>query len=572
VTKTDGGVRPQPQALQFLLVALILLAMGAVIISISFTAARQRESVIESQEEALRLLAGTTSAEIDDIFDEISFTFSTLDTWILSHPAEDPRFSSELASYADAFRRSVGGLVDIRLISASGGLYYLPSASRTPLADVSDRPYFRVQLDPATRGLVIGDTFKSRLTGEWGIPVSYPLSSRGSGMAVILAVIDMAKLLDSFEDVRPSANGSVLLLKEDGIVLARTPFEDAYIGARLPLPGQLMTDRYGQNSGALVSPERGPDGVDRTFAFRRIPNLGLVVAVSVENAKMLAGWRSTLPGLVLGGALLVLLICLMAARLFLILRDLGRARKSLEENVHRLEENRAAKDRLFSIISHDLRGPVGGIKSLLETLTVDRKRMSDRELGQGLEALAGASSKTYQLLEDLLAWSRAERGLMVFSPHDLPLPAVVDESIAALQAQAAAKSVRIEAAVAEGAAVRADLDMIRTILRNLISNAIKYSPIGSRVLVEGLAAKGGVKIAVTDEGAGMDEETLASLFDVAAMHSRPGTAGETGTGLGLQVVKDFMERHGGRVSARSESGRGSSFELFFPASQEPSGK
>jgi signal transduction histidine kinase len=542
-----------------------------------FGAVQQRRGLLDIKSENMVSLAATVAAETDGVLSHISYLFASLDLWLLAHPDKDPRLDPEFAGYVDAFLYSTSNLVDIYVASADGRLYTVPSASGDPAALVLDREYFQVQLDPATRGFHIGTTVRSRVSGRWIIPISFPLVSHNAGMTVIVAIIDMPRLLAMYDRFRPVPESAIALLRADGSLLARTPFLEEQLGRTFSVPAAAVAEARAGTGAPVVARLAGLDGEPRLIAYGTVGQTGLVAAASVTVASAVASWRRMLPILIVGSGAIILILGFIAARLSSLLDQLGLARSDLERSVRGLEEGRAARDRLYSIISHDLRGPVGGIANFLETLSREHAKMCEEDLTEGLGALVEAANNTYSLLEDLLTWTKSQGGAIPFTPKVLDVAEVLADSLASARDLAEAKGIRLASEVAPGTTIFADLSMLSTILRNLVSNAIKYSLPGglvrlvareSRKSGKGAAQEKGTTVLVIDAGEGMDEATLAKLFDVAAVKSRPGTAGEKGTGLGLQVVKEFMERHGGRMAVASRPGAGSTFDLFFPSGPE----
>ncbi|MBD3324536.1 PAS domain S-box protein [candidate division KSB3 bacterium] len=233
-------------------------------------------------------------------------------------------------------------------------------------------------------------------------------------------------------------------------------------------------------------------------------------------------------------------------------------RKQAEEVLH---ATNAAKDKLFSIIGHDLRNPMIGLSSGTEML---REHLQDadaftRDLCRQMHA---SIEQVLQLLDDLLAWSRVEQGTFPYAPEPLDLASHVNAVRTFLHEMAAQKQITVTTAIAPGTAVLADPNMLNTILRNLLSNALKFTPQGGTVTINAHKHETMVAISVSDTGVGMSAEKVKRLFNIGEKGiSTAGTAGERGTGLGLILCKEFVECHGGQIWAESEKGAGSTFTL-----------
>jgi signal transduction histidine kinase len=520
--------------------------------------------------DSLENLSTTMASEMGTSLGQIAFTFETLDLWLMLHPDADLQANEEFLKYVNTFRSSMSNRVELGLLSADGILRIIPywGHKGQPL-DVREDEIFLIQNNQYTRRTIIGSTMRDSL-GEWKIPISSPISVHRKDAIAFVALMSLEGLQGHFNAFKPTAGGAIDLLRYDGEILARVPFDEKYLAMHLEVPSSMQGNGDEASISATIREGKGVDGLDRILAFTPIPGSGLMITVSATRSEILKPWRQELPPETFLAAVLVGLLIYISNRLFSILSELDMTRKNLESSVMRLEENRAAKDKLFSIVSHDLRGPIGGIKSLLETLAAEHRDMSEEELDESLEALGEAANRSYNLLDDLLTWSRSQRGLLPFAPTRFVLRPVADECAASLIAQAMAKGVEIGVDMEDGTAVYADEKMLVTALRNLLSNAVKYSRPGGKIIIGASKGEGGTTITVTDEGAGIDEEGIATLFNLGALHSRPGTAGELGTGIGLTVVKDFMDRHGGKIEVRSKVGSGTTFALFFPEAAPPS--
>lgn len=222
------------------------------------------------------------------------------------------------------------------------------------------------------------------------------------------------------------------------------------------------------------------------------------------------------------------------------------------------------KDKLFSIVAHDLRNPFAGVINLADILSREIHNMPPQEVDEYLRHLRQSAETFHRLLENLLSWATLQLGGFKFSPETFELAPVADRCASLFAQSAHEKNVRIEIEGTEGLRVRADRQMLEMIIRNLLSNAIKYSHPGGRVLLAARRTDSGVEIAVSDEGVGMDSTTAASLFDFTERKSTPGTAGESGTGLGLQLCKELVEKHGGKITVESRPDEGTIFRFILP--------
>jgi PAS domain S-box-containing protein len=224
----------------------------------------------------------------------------------------------------------------------------------------------------------------------------------------------------------------------------------------------------------------------------------------------------------------------------------------------------AQKDRLFSIISHDLKGPVGNTDILLDFLAAAASDWPE-ETREILRKTKLSSASAKGLLEDLLLWARSQMEKVPFKPVTLALEPIVALVFKTLQAQADFKSLQLLTDIPAGTTVKADEGMLRVILRNLLSNAIKYSFPGGKITLTVRESEGVVTTAIRDEGIGISPENLEELFDKDKHFTTPGTTGEKGSGLGLMLCQEFVRKHGGSISIESQEYKGCTLTFSLPS-------
>jgi signal transduction histidine kinase len=230
-----------------------------------------------------------------------------------------------------------------------------------------------------------------------------------------------------------------------------------------------------------------------------------------------------------------------------------------------LQTINAEKDKFFSIIAHDLRGPLSAFVAATQIITEEIQTMSIDEIRDITASMKNSASNIYSLLENLLEWSRMRRGAMDFIPEKLNLKKEVLSCINVLSESIRNKRIEIDTIIPDDMLILADIHMFETIVRNLVSNAIKFTMPGGKVIVSaGYTDNQDTEISITDTGIGMSAELTNRLFHLSEKTSRPGTEGEPSTGLGLLLCKEFIEKHGGRIHVESEIGKGSTFTFTFP--------
>ncbi|MCL5030531.1 MAG: GAF domain-containing sensor histidine kinase [Bacteroidetes bacterium] len=227
----------------------------------------------------------------------------------------------------------------------------------------------------------------------------------------------------------------------------------------------------------------------------------------------------------------------------------------------KLQELNNSKDKFFSIISHDLKSPFNSILGFTEILKEQNESLTKEDLQQIYDSLYNSARKTFNLLNNLLQYSRFQTGLEEFNPSEINLLDVVEENLALFEGAALKKQIKIINNINNNSLIYADKEMLNSILRNLINNAIKFTYPGGQVFIYSLVNDNYMKISVKDSGVGMDIETINNLFKLESKKSNPGTNKEEGTGLGLILVKEFVERNGGKIFVDSKIGVGSEFSF-----------
>lgn len=243
--------------------------------------------------------------------------------------------------------------------------------------------------------------------------------------------------------------------------------------------------------------------------------------------------------------------------------------EGLVEREHELMTVNATKDKFFSIIAHDLKNPLGAMIGASNALIKLGDEFSDDEKNEMYGVIAASSEHLYSLLENLLTWARSQTGTIEFHPNVKTLKFVVDDTIALHQLQAENKNIIIESNIDDSIQVFADSQMIHTVLRNLVSNAIKFTAEGGKIRISARILSGNnhkkhVELRVTDNGIGMDESEVARLFRIDGGLRGQGTNSERGTGLGLIVCREFVEKNGGTIWASSKPNHGTTFSFTLP--------
>ena len=244
--------------------------------------------------------------------------------------------------------------------------------------------------------------------------------------------------------------------------------------------------------------------------------------------------------------------------------DIKQKNIELTESERKLKEAIGTKDKLFSIIAHDLRGPIGNFMGVMDILTNKSFKISEEDQKDFLEGSKDLSERTFNLLENLLNWSKSQTGSLSINPQKHNIQAIVKDTLSLLNPAAKNKSISIISTVDESVDAYFDAPTITTVIRNLISNAIKFTRPEGTITISSEYADEMILISVSDNGVGITKDNIDKLFIVSKNVTTPGTKGEKGTGLGLILCKEFVEKNNGKIWAESETGKGTSFKFTIP--------
>jgi signal transduction histidine kinase/Tfp pilus assembly protein PilF len=225
------------------------------------------------------------------------------------------------------------------------------------------------------------------------------------------------------------------------------------------------------------------------------------------------------------------------------------------------------KDKFYSIIAHDLRGPFNGFLGLTELMAEDIDNMSKEEIKFASANMRSSAKNLFNLLENLLEWTRMEQNLVPFDPKEYPLESITIDSIITFHDIAEKKEISIQTQIPSTLTVFADKNMFQAVIRNIVLNAIKFTPKKGTIDIRALENPNNITITIKDSGIGMHQDLINDLFKIDTKNNRVGTENEPSTGLGLILCKEFVEKHKGRIWAESEEGKGSTFHISFPKKQ-----
>ncbi len=241
--------------------------------------------------------------------------------------------------------------------------------------------------------------------------------------------------------------------------------------------------------------------------------------------------------------------------------------KNLEQSEGKLRQMIDTKDKFFSIVAHDLKNPFNTLVGFTELLMHNADLMPKEKIRNFYQLIHNAAHRSHSLLENLLEWSRAQTGSLKWEPESFDFFRVVESNVLLLQSTAEQKHISLISDVTEGTMVFADFNMILTVVRNFISNALKFTQAGGRVRITATMQDEHVVVKVADTGVGIAPEDMAKLFRMDIRHTTEGTSHEKGTGLGLLLCKEFIEKNKGQISIESELGVGTRFVFTLPRGQ-----
>jgi signal transduction histidine kinase len=499
--------------------------------------------------------------------------------------------SAPSSEWTPSLASAGAGLRAIGAISVLDREFVIRHSNRPALIGQSragESSFQSVRLDDPPDGLIVGAPFKSPLYERYLIPIARALTrADGTLEGFIVASFLPADVRAFFSSISVGERGAVWVFHADGITLVQEPSPEDQMGTRAADNAVFRAASGGAADGILEGPVIA-GGAEMISAFRRVSDLPLIVAVSLDRQEMLMPWHREMSGLVvtyaavtvLVGAVLVVLFRQMDAKTAAEaelertrIADAERLRQANEQLTDLLAREQAAraeaevanalKDQFVMTISHELRTPLtaiaGWAKMLVDGMVGEDKRED------ALRTIERNAQAQKRLIEDLLDMAGIMAGKLQLDLQPVAVGDMVRAAVDAIAPGAQKKGVRIEADIARDAGtIEADPERLQQVVWNLLLNAVKFTPAGGRVVISAYRAEGALHIRVTDTGSGIAAELLPHVFE----RFRQGDAARRlgGLGLGLAIVRNLVELHGGTVSAHSEgAGRGATFDVVLPA-------
>ncbi len=355
-----------------------------------------------------------------------------------------------------------------------------------------------------------------------------------------------------------------VVLRDPGVNLVAG---EKAIKPRLGQPLTVMArDAVAANSSSDVKGYRDYRGVPVAGAWiwdGRL-KMGLTTEIDIAEAyQTLFVYKA----IISAGTLLIAALVAVLATLFVLNRERKLAQIEVAEQRDKLTELNEQKDKFFSIIAHDLLGPFTVLLNYSAILKRRAESMDREKIAEISESLNESSEQVLQLLEDLLDWSLAQTNQIEFVPAPHNIHELAQEALLALDPVARQKGIELKNQSGSDM-VMVDSRMTKTIIRNLVNNAIKFTPEHGRIKLSAKPNGGELEVMVADTGVGIPQDQLAILFDIDEKTSTVGTGGETGTGLGLKLCKELVEKQGGEISVESVLGKGTKFSFTLPLHEE----
>lgn len=243
--------------------------------------------------------------------------------------------------------------------------------------------------------------------------------------------------------------------------------------------------------------------------------------------------------------------------------ELQRSKAIIREQADKLKKTIKTKEKMYGIIGHDLRGPIGNMSMLFDHLTSDSFELTDQENLELIDSLRKTAKETFYLLENLLYWANFQTGSIAFNPENINVNEITGQTFYLLTSSAGNKNIELINKTGDDF-VRADKNMVKTVMRNLVSNAIKFTQSGGKVVVSAKNEGEMIKISISDNGIGLSEDKRKKLFRDDEIITSRGTDNESGSGLGLKLSKEFIEMNKGKIDVESRIGEGTTFYFILP--------
>lgn len=453
----------------------------------------------------------------------------------------------------------VSGLFNQVGVINADGIYVLSNLANFDRVDLSDREHFTVHRERDSGVVFMTKPVLGRATGKWSIQLTRRTNRPdGSFGGVAVISVDPFYFTRFYNEVDVGENGVITLVGLDGIVRARRAGSSMSIGQ--DLTGSAVFSALAQASAGHYLSSSPIDGVERALSFRRVQDLPLVVVVGVERNEALADFRARrLAYFWFAGGMSVVILAFCALSIALVLRQRGIAER-LQRMKARAESANRLKSQFLASVSHELRTPLNGVVGYAELLTETLE--DDAQRGYA-KVIFDSSQHLLALLNSMLDMARVESGELRLHLGEVELQAVIEDVCAVYQAVARRKQVALRCTAPEGVSLYCDRVRVVQVLNNLVHNALKFTDQG-QVSVDARLEGDECVVEVSDTGCGIDARFHELIFERFRQADAFETRRHDGAGLGLALCRELAGLMGGRVSVRSEPGKGSVFRFCLP--------
>ncbi len=247
--------------------------------------------------------------------------------------------------------------------------------------------------------------------------------------------------------------------------------------------------------------------------------------------------------------------------------ELTLAKKRIQEQAEEIKKINRTKDHLYSIIAHDIKSPFSNISMLISALAEGYLEVGSEEYEEILQSINQSTQETYSLLENLLQWTRSQTGDLEVNPETFNMKEVTGTAVRFSELNARNKQIDLQVEMKDNLPLHADRNMMQSVMQNLVGNAIKFTPEGGKVTIQGIQENDQVIVKIADTGVGISEENMKKLFTDRGQITTLGTNNEKGSGLGLLLAQSFVEQNGGKIKVESTPGEGTTLTLTFPKAE-----
>ncbi len=425
--------------------------------------------------------------------------------------------------------------------------------------------------------IIIFDEFNSK-DKQYFFEVKFiPVLAENSVKRIIVLILDISDLKNYENQIRRSAlifenmNEAVFIFNKQGLIVDINSAAELLYGFKRDYLIGNTIDCFSNNG--LILKEK--DKVFKTLLSSKTANYKVWYNHPISHAKIHID-IDFLPLTDNSGAIIAFYtiarditeLTKANEKIGSVIEELQTKTKELEKYSEELKLSNTSKDRFFSIIAHDLKSPFQGILGFCNILKDEYETLNNEDIHYMVRNISDSAQNLYDLIENLLEWSRLQLGKIEYSPEDFNLDLVLYSVKNMLNGNALKKNISIVIESEQNFIVNADNNMINSIISNLLSNAIKFTKKNGLIKIVSKRQKNFVAVSIIDNGIGIDSKMLKQLFKIDINISRNGTENEKGTGLGLILCKDFIERNGGVIKVKSKVNTGTTFTITIPLSKK----